>query len=49
MVGRSEMNTSHLCIYEGYSENNLRLFCATNIGVGEGSRMRGSVTWLITL
>jgi hypothetical protein len=30
--------------YEDYSESNLRLFYATNVGVGEGLRMRGNVT-----
>jgi hypothetical protein len=33
----------HSYTYEGYSESNLRLFLATNIGAGESSRMRGSV------
>jgi hypothetical protein len=30
--------------YQGYSESNPRLFYATNVGEGESSRMRGSVT-----
>jgi hypothetical protein len=30
-------------VYEGNSENKFRLFQATNVGVGESSRMRGSV------
>jgi hypothetical protein len=38
-----------LCIYEGYSESNLRLFLATNVGAGESLCMRGSVTWLTAL
>jgi hypothetical protein len=36
-------------MYEGYSENNLRLFLAANVGVEESSRMRGSIKWLIAL
>jgi hypothetical protein len=35
-------------LYEGYSESN-RVFFATNVGAGESSLMRGSVTWLIAL
>jgi hypothetical protein len=30
--------------YEGYSKSNLRLFLATNVGAGESSHMRGSVS-----
>jgi hypothetical protein len=36
-------------IYEGYSESNLRSLQATNVGAGDSSRMRGSVTWLTDL
>jgi hypothetical protein len=44
------INAVHLNgIHKGYSESNLRLFWATNVGVGESSCMRGSVTWLIAL
>jgi hypothetical protein len=31
-------------LYEGCSESNLRLFQATDVGAGESSRMRSSVT-----
>jgi hypothetical protein len=36
-------------LYGGYSESNLRLFKATNVGAVESSRMRGRVTRLIDL
>jgi hypothetical protein len=35
-------------MYEGYSESNLRLIQATNVGAEESSRMRGSVTRLVS-
>jgi hypothetical protein len=35
--------------YKGYLESNLRLFLGTNVGAGESSHMRGSITWLIAL
>jgi hypothetical protein len=40
---------THTHIYIYIYICNLRLFLATNIGAGERSRMRGSVTWLIAL
>jgi hypothetical protein len=43
--GRVDTDTRGAQIkYERYSENNLRLFLATNVGAGESSHMRGSIT-----
>jgi hypothetical protein len=39
----------YIIIHESYSEINLRLFQATNVGVGESSRIWDNVTWLIAL
>jgi hypothetical protein len=36
-------------MYGGYSESNLLLVLATDVGAGKSSRMRGNVIWLIAL
>jgi hypothetical protein len=43
----TQMN--HGSIYKGYSESNLNIFSATNVGAQESSCMGGSITWLIAL